>query len=102
MEVSFTFSPGEYSKRMTLSGTFQLITEMNTPPFLWCTRLMFSAPQCPVLPAGCSQRNTPDWTPGVKFDLCMMVVECLPWKFFFQTQLQGQDQALVPLFTYVI
>ncbi|GFU10130.1 hypothetical protein TNCV_3449231 [Trichonephila clavipes] len=33
---SSTFSPDEYSTRITLSGEFQLITEKSTPPFLWC------------------------------------------------------------------
>ncbi|GFW94927.1 uncharacterized protein TNCV_3398061 [Trichonephila clavipes] len=55
-KVSSIFFPSEDSTRITLSGTFRFITEKNTPPFLWCPRLMFSAPQYPVFPAGCSQR----------------------------------------------
>ncbi|GFX12345.1 uncharacterized protein TNCV_63911 [Trichonephila clavipes] len=37
-----------------------------------------TAPQYPVFPAGCSQRNVSDWTPGVKASLCKASVGCLP------------------------
>ncbi|GFT17495.1 hypothetical protein TNCV_4807411 [Trichonephila clavipes] len=63
--------------RITLSATFQLITEKNSPPFLWCPRLIFSAPQQPVFPVGCSQRDTQDWMPGVKDSLYKTAVERL-------------------------
>ncbi|GFW27098.1 hypothetical protein TNCV_93241 [Trichonephila clavipes] len=43
MKASSILSPGEDSTRITLSGTFRLTTEKNTPPFLGCPRLMFSA-----------------------------------------------------------
>ncbi|GFY29910.1 hypothetical protein TNCV_4072231 [Trichonephila clavipes] len=45
MKASSNFSPGEDSTRITLSGTFRLITEKNTTIFLRCPRLMFSASQ---------------------------------------------------------
>ncbi|GFW92534.1 hypothetical protein TNCV_518511 [Trichonephila clavipes] len=48
----------------------------NKPPFLWCPRLMLSAPQYPFVSAGCSQRDSPDWTPGVKASLCKTSVDC--------------------------
>ncbi|GFV00423.1 integrase catalytic domain-containing protein [Trichonephila clavipes] len=64
---------GEDLPRITLSDTFRLITEKNTHPLLWCSRLMFSTPQYPVFIAGCSQRDTPDWTAGVKkFKLALL------------------------------
>ncbi|GFW06068.1 hypothetical protein TNCV_4478601 [Trichonephila clavipes] len=72
MKTSSVFSPGEDSTRITLSGTFRLITEMN-PPFLPCPRLMFSAPQYSVFPAGCSYR-----TPGIKNSLCKTTINSLP------------------------
>ncbi|GFV66664.1 hypothetical protein TNCV_2594851 [Trichonephila clavipes] len=67
----------EDSTRIILSGTFQLITEKNTPIFLWYPRLIFSAPQHLVFPAGCSQRNAPKWTPSVKDSLYKTTVDCL-------------------------
>ncbi|GFV97209.1 hypothetical protein TNCV_161781 [Trichonephila clavipes] len=78
MNASSIFSPGEDSTRITLTGTFRIIIEKITPPFLWCPRLMFSAPQYPVFPAGCSQRGMPDWTLGVKANLCKTDVDNLP------------------------
>ncbi|GFS84785.1 hypothetical protein TNCV_2956811 [Trichonephila clavipes] len=72
------FSPGENLTRITLSGTFRLIAEKDTLSFLWCPRMMFSAPQYPVFPAGCSQRNASNWTPGVKASLCKKDEVCLP------------------------
>ncbi|GFX70490.1 hypothetical protein TNCV_4474241 [Trichonephila clavipes] len=50
----------------------------NTPTFMWCSRPMFLAPQYPDFSFGCSQRDTQDWTPGVKDSLCKTVVECFP------------------------
>ncbi|GFX58839.1 hypothetical protein TNCV_805431 [Trichonephila clavipes] len=68
MKASFFFSPCEDSTRITLSDTFQLNTEKNTLPFLGCPPLMFSAPQYPVVPAGCSKRDAPVWMPGPVLD----------------------------------
>ncbi|GFY08109.1 hypothetical protein TNCV_1355231 [Trichonephila clavipes] len=69
MTARSNFSPGEDSTRINLSGTFQLITAKNTPLFLWCPRLMFLAQQYSVFPAGCSERNVPEQTQGVKASL---------------------------------
>ncbi|GFW67897.1 hypothetical protein TNCV_3872271 [Trichonephila clavipes] len=78
MKVSSIFSPGDDSMRITLSGTFRLITEKNTPPFFWFTRLMLLVPQYPVFPDGCSQRDSTDCSPGVGVRLCKTAVDCLP------------------------
>ncbi|GFY23250.1 hypothetical protein TNCV_3939461 [Trichonephila clavipes] len=48
------------------------------PPFLWCPRLMLSAPQYPFFPAGGSQREAPEWTSGVMASHCKTAVDCLP------------------------
>ncbi|GFV85909.1 hypothetical protein TNCV_1422121 [Trichonephila clavipes] len=77
MNASSIFSPGDNSTRITLSGTFRLITEPPLP-FLWCPQIMFSAPQYLVFPAGCSQRNVPDCTLGLITYLHKMVTDCLP------------------------
>ncbi|GFT89555.1 hypothetical protein TNCV_2093681 [Trichonephila clavipes] len=37
MKTSSSFSPDDDSTRIPLSGTFRLITEKNTPSFLWCS-----------------------------------------------------------------
>ncbi|GFX68745.1 CABIT domain-containing protein [Trichonephila clavipes] len=68
----------EESTSFPLSDIFLLITERNIPPFLWCPPLMLLAPQYPVFPAGCSQRDAPDWTLGLKVSLCKIAVDCLP------------------------
>ncbi|GFW80687.1 hypothetical protein TNCV_3235391 [Trichonephila clavipes] len=68
-KASSIFSPCENSTRISLSGSFNLITKKNKPAFLWCPRLMFSAPQYPVVPIKCSQRDAPDWTQGVQTSL---------------------------------
>ncbi|GFW45510.1 hypothetical protein TNCV_3244501 [Trichonephila clavipes] len=47
----------EDSTGTILPDTFRLRTEKNTPPFLWCPQLMFSATQYPVFPAECSQMH---------------------------------------------
>ncbi|GFT57864.1 hypothetical protein TNCV_4865811 [Trichonephila clavipes] len=78
MTVSSNFSPGENSTRVTSSGTFQLISEKNTPQFLWCPRLMFSIPQYPFFAAGCNQRDVPDWTPDIKALFCTTAVDRMP------------------------
>ncbi|GFS73892.1 hypothetical protein TNCV_108061 [Trichonephila clavipes] len=78
MKASSIFSPGEDSMRITLSDTFRLIAKKNTSSFLWCPRLMYSAPQYPVFRAGYCQRDTQDWTPGVKTSLCKASVDYLP------------------------
>ncbi|GFX62864.1 hypothetical protein TNCV_3351901 [Trichonephila clavipes] len=78
IKPSSIFAPIEDLKIISLSGTFQLITENNMPPFLWCPQLLFSAPQYPVFPAGCSQMDAPDKTLGVKASLCKTHVDCLP------------------------
>ncbi|GFV64469.1 uncharacterized protein TNCV_1883071 [Trichonephila clavipes] len=44
MKLSSCFSPWEDPMRITLPGESRLITEKNTPPFLWCPQMMFSAP----------------------------------------------------------
>ncbi|GFX88690.1 hypothetical protein TNCV_4636111 [Trichonephila clavipes] len=44
MKASCTISPDEDSTRINLSEEFRLIIEKNTLHFLWCPRLMFSAP----------------------------------------------------------
>ncbi|GFV64392.1 hypothetical protein TNCV_2503101 [Trichonephila clavipes] len=36
------------------------------------------APQYSVFPAGCSQRDAPEWTPGIKDSLYKTIVDCLP------------------------
>ncbi|GFT13730.1 uncharacterized protein TNCV_3831861 [Trichonephila clavipes] len=77
-ESELQIHPGEDSTRITLPGEFQLITEKNSSPFLWCPLLMFSDSQYPVLPVGCSQRDTQDWMLGVKDSLCKKAVERLP------------------------
>ncbi|GFT32285.1 hypothetical protein TNCV_1035421 [Trichonephila clavipes] len=64
MKSGSIFYPSEDTTRITSSGTFRLITEQ------WSSRLMFSAPQYPVFPAGCSQKDEPDRSPGVKTSLC--------------------------------
>ncbi|GFX88091.1 transposable element Tcb1 transposase [Trichonephila clavipes] len=58
--VLYQINSGEDTTRITLSDAFRLTTEKSTPPFLWCRRLMFSAPQYLVSPVGCSQRDTPN------------------------------------------
>ncbi|GFV62701.1 hypothetical protein TNCV_901561 [Trichonephila clavipes] len=77
MKASSIFSSDEDSTRISLYGTFRFTTEKNMPPFMWCPQLMFSVPRYLVFPAGCSQRNTPDWTPGTEVNLCKTTVECL-------------------------
>ncbi|GFX60413.1 hypothetical protein TNCV_4076351 [Trichonephila clavipes] len=67
--------------RITLPATFQLIAEKNTPTFLCCPQLTFSAPLYPVFPAGRSQRDASDWTLGVKASLCKKTVDCLSRNF---------------------
>ncbi|GFW08982.1 hypothetical protein TNCV_3475281 [Trichonephila clavipes] len=52
-------------------------------------------------PVGGSHRDTQDWTPGIKDSLCKTTAE-FAWKFFFQTQQQGHEQAEEPLFPYVV
>ncbi|GFW60289.1 hypothetical protein TNCV_1843691 [Trichonephila clavipes] len=71
MKTMSIFSPGEDSMRITL-------VHFDTPPFLWCPRLMFSAPQHPIFPAGCSQMNALYWTPGVKASFYKTAVDCFP------------------------
>ncbi|GFX76640.1 hypothetical protein TNCV_3163581 [Trichonephila clavipes] len=66
MKASPIFSPGDDSTRITLLGTFILITEKNTTPFLWCQRLICSVPSYPVFIERCRQRDTLDWMPGLK------------------------------------
>ncbi|GFV44188.1 hypothetical protein TNCV_1825551 [Trichonephila clavipes] len=67
---------GEDSKR--IFDTFRIITENNMTSFLWCPRLIFSAPEYLVFPAGCSQRDDPAWNPGAKDSLYKRHVDCLP------------------------
>ncbi|GFU81691.1 hypothetical protein TNCV_3645911 [Trichonephila clavipes] len=74
---SSIFISGVDSTRITFSGTFRLITEKKTSSFLWCPRLMFSAPQYPFFPARCSQSATPNWAPGIKSSLCKTAIDCL-------------------------
>ncbi|GFS90923.1 hypothetical protein TNCV_3027691 [Trichonephila clavipes] len=62
---------------------------------------MFSAPQYPVFHSGCSQRNEPNWTSGVKVSLCKMAVDCMTGKFF-HTQQKGHEQAEEPFSAYVV
>ncbi|GFV52664.1 RNase H domain-containing protein [Trichonephila clavipes] len=38
---------------------------MRISPLLRCPKLLFSSPH-PVFPVGCSQRDAPDWTMGIK------------------------------------
>ncbi|GFS52054.1 hypothetical protein TNCV_1104761 [Trichonephila clavipes] len=78
IKVNSVSSPGEDSTRITLSGTFRLITQKNMPSFLWCPQLMFSAPQYPLFPAVCRQRHAQDWTPDIKNCLCKTAVDCFP------------------------
>ncbi|GFT04979.1 hypothetical protein TNCV_4745071 [Trichonephila clavipes] len=78
MKASSNFSPGKESTRIILSRIFRLITEKNTSPFLWCSRLMFSAPQYPSFPAGYSQSDVLDWAPGEKANLCKTAVDSFP------------------------
>ncbi|GFX94799.1 hypothetical protein TNCV_2378721 [Trichonephila clavipes] len=61
---------------------------------------MLSAPQYPVFPAGCSQRDTPD-NDGRKDQSLQNGCGLFAFKFF-QTQQKGHEQAEEPLFTYVI
>ncbi|GFT07701.1 hypothetical protein TNCV_4046211 [Trichonephila clavipes] len=49
----------------------------NTPPFMWCPRLMLSAPQYPLFPAGCYQMVAPYRTPSVKASLYKRAIDCL-------------------------
>ncbi|GFV47603.1 hypothetical protein TNCV_2081631 [Trichonephila clavipes] len=39
---------------------------------------MFSASQYPVFSSGCNQRDAPNWTPGIKANLCKTAVDSLP------------------------
>ncbi|GFX64233.1 1-phosphatidylinositol 4,5-bisphosphate phosphodiesterase classes I and II [Trichonephila clavipes] len=63
-----------YKAELDLYDRYQ---EPNSPPFLWCSQLMFSAPQYLVIPAGYSQRDAPHQMPGIKASLCMMALDCL-------------------------
>ncbi|GFV30226.1 hypothetical protein TNCV_97031 [Trichonephila clavipes] len=60
MKASSIFSPGEDSAKINLSSSFRLVTEKDMPSFLWHPQLMFSAPQYPVFPAVCCQRDAQD------------------------------------------
>ncbi|GFX20802.1 hypothetical protein TNCV_78591 [Trichonephila clavipes] len=101
MKTSTTFYLDEDSTRITLPYESRLITEKKMPPFLGCPRLMFSAPQYSVVPVECSQRDTQDWTPGVKDSLCKMAVESLPGNSSSRHQQQGRKYADKSLSAYV-
>ncbi|GFW61301.1 hypothetical protein TNCV_3378161 [Trichonephila clavipes] len=85
MKTNSNFSPADDLTRIPLSGTFRLITEKNTPSFLRCPRLMFSATQYPVFPAGYSQKKRTRLNVGHKSSLCKTYVYCLPGIFFPST-----------------
>ncbi|GFW29672.1 uncharacterized protein TNCV_3935391 [Trichonephila clavipes] len=70
--------PSKDSTRITLPGAFRLISENNTLPLLRCLQLMLSVLQYPVFPAGCSQRDAPDWMPGIKARICKTSEVFLP------------------------
>lgn len=61
-----TFFLDKDSGRITLRGESRLIIENKTPSFLSSPRLVISAPPKPDTSVGYSERNTQDWSRGVR------------------------------------
>ncbi|GFU65626.1 hypothetical protein TNCV_635491 [Trichonephila clavipes] len=97
MKASSIFSPGEGSTRITLSGTFRLITKKNMPLFLWCPQLMFSAPQIPCFLLDAVKGTHKTWTPGLKANLCKMAVTTASQSFNIRDPIFNHDFHRVPL-----
>ncbi|GFT27974.1 hypothetical protein TNCV_643891 [Trichonephila clavipes] len=66
--------------------------------FSWCPRQMFSGTHYPFFRAESSQSDVPDWTMGVKANLCKTVVDCLPGNSFCRnsSKVTSQLKSLCP------
>ncbi|GFU68818.1 hypothetical protein TNCV_1095861 [Trichonephila clavipes] len=76
MKASSTFSPAEDSTKITLSGTFRLITEKNTHASFLVVSMTDAFSSTNILSFLLDAvKDTQDWLPSVKDSLCKMDVQ---------------------------